>query len=106
MAAGLEDGEYTLGGQRVIKKGAVRLPDGTLAGSAANLFDEFNNLLHFGIPLRSALKAVTINPARIIGADKTTGSIAVAKSADLLIVSDDFSHINNVIIKGKQFSAQ
>ena len=106
MAAGLEDGEYTLGGQRVIKKGAVRLPDGTLAGSAANLFDEFNNLLHFGIPLRSALKAVTINPARIIGADKTTGSIAVGKSADLLIVSDDFSHINNVIIKGKQFSAQ
>ena len=106
MAAGLEDGEYTLGGQRVIKKGAVRLPDGTLAGSAANLFDEFNNLLRFGIPLRSALKAVTINPARIIGADNTTGSIAVGKSADLLIVSDDFSHINNVIIKGKQFSAQ
>lgn len=104
MAAGLEDGEYTLGGQRVIKKGAVRLPDGTLAGSAANLFDEFNNLLSFGIPLRSALKAVTINPARVIGADKTTGSIAVGKSADLLIVSDDFSHINNVIIKGKPFS--
>ena len=33
MAAGLEDGEYTLGGQRVIKKGAVRLPDGTLAAA-------------------------------------------------------------------------
>ena len=84
----------------------MRLPDGTLAGSAANLFDEFNNLLRFGIPLRSALKAVTINPARVIGSDKTTGSIAVGKNADLLIVSEDFSHINNVIIKGKQFSAQ
>lgn len=103
MAEGLEDGEYTLGGQRVIKKDAVRLPNGTLAGSCTNLFEEFKNLLHFGIPLRSALKAVSINPARIIGADKITGSIAVGKRADMLIMSNDFLHIYNVIIKGKQF---
>lgn len=101
MASGLEDGEYSLGGQKVFKKGAVRLEDGTLAGSATNLFEEFCNLLDFGIPLEQALRSVTINPARAIGADKTTGSIAVGKSADMLIMSDDFRHINKVFIKGK-----
>lgn len=101
MAAGLPDGEYTLGGQKVIKKGAARLEDGTLAGSVTNLFEEFNNLLSFGIPVSHALRSVTINPARAIGADKITGSIAPGKNADLLILSEDFSQIHNVIIKGK-----
>lgn len=101
MASGLEDGVYTLGGQTVIKKGAARLEDGTLAGSATNLFEEFHNLLEYGIPLRQALKSVTINPAKSIGKDKITGSLAPGKNADLLILSRDFKHIYNVIIKGK-----
>lgn len=103
MAAGLPDGDYTLGGQPVVKKDAVRLHDGTLAGSSTNLFEEFHNLLRFGIPKKSALKAVSINPARAIGKEKFTGSIAPGKSADMLIVSNDFSHIYNVIIKGRLF---
>lgn len=101
MASGLPEGEYTLGGQKVFKKDAVRLADGTLAGSATNLFEEFCNLLDFGIPVEHALRSVTINPARAIKADKTTGSIAVGKNADLLIMSNDLRHINKVIIKGK-----
>ncbi len=101
MASGLEDGVYSLGGQTIIKKGAIRLEDGTLAGSATNLFEEFCNLLDFGIPLEQALRSVTINPARAIGADKITGSIAVGKSADLLVMSKDLRHIYKVIIKGK-----
>lgn len=103
MAAGLEDGEYTLGGQRVIKKdGAARLADGTLAGSSTNLFDEFKNLLNFGIPVKQAIKSVTINPARAIGTDKITGSIESGKNADLIILTDDFSTIKSVYIKGKK----
>ena len=103
MAAGLEDGEYTLGGQKVIKKdGAARLVDGTLAGSSTNLFDEFKNLLSFGIPVKHAVKSVTINPARAIGVDKTTGSIEKGKNADLLILSDDFSEIKAVFVKGNR----
>ena len=103
MAAGLEDGEYTLGGQKVIKKdGAARLVDGTLAGSSTNLFDEFRNLISFGIPLRQAIKSVTINPARAIGIDDITGSIEEGKNADILILSDDFSEIKGVFVKGKR----
>lgn len=101
MASGLEDGEYTLGGQKVFKKGAVRLEDGTLAGSATNIFEEFCNLLDFGISPEHALRSVTINPARAIGKDKITGSLEVGKSADMLIMSEDLRHIYKVFIKGK-----
>lgn len=102
MAAGLDAGEYMLGGQRVIKTDAARLPDGTLAGSSTNLFEEFHNLLAFGIPLKQAIKSVSINPARAIGVDKITGSIEPGKNADLLILSEDFSEIKAVFVKGKQ----
>ena len=103
MAAGLKDGEYTLGGQKVIKKdGAARLVDGTLAGSSTNLLDEFRNLISFGIPLKQAIKSVTINPAKAIGVENITGSIEEGKNADLLILSDDFSEIKAVFVKGKR----
>ena len=103
MAAGLEDGEYTLGGQKVIKKdGAARLVDGTLAGSSTNLFDEFKNLLSFGIPVKHALKSVTINPARAIGVQNITGSLEEGKNADILILSNDLSEIKAVFVKGKR----
>lgn len=102
MGAGLPDGEYTLGGQTVYKKGAVRLADGTLAGSATNLFDEFKNIISYGIPVRQAIKSVTINPAREIGADKYTGYIEEGKFADLLVTTPDFARVNSVYIRGKK----
>lgn len=102
MSAGLEPGEYMLGGQKIYKTDAARLADGTLAGSSTNLFEEFQNLRKFGIPLKQVIKSVTINPARAIGVDDKTGSIAEGKNADLLILSEDFSEIKAVFIKGKQ----
>lgn len=102
MAAGMPDGEYMLGGQKVYKKSDARLADGTLAGSVTNLFDEFHNLIGYGIPLKQALKSVTINPAKAIGADKTTGSIEVGKYADLVVTSKDLKEIKAVFIKGKR----
>lgn len=102
MAAGMPDGEYMLGGQKVFKKSDARLADGTLAGSVTNLFDEFHNLLSFGIPFKQALKSVTINPARAIGVDNITGSIAENKFADLLITDADFKEIKAVFVKGKR----
>lgn len=104
MAAGLSQGEYTLGGQKVIVDGkAARLPDGTLAGSITNLFDEFRNIISYGVPLKQAIKSVTINPAKCIGADRFTGSVETGKYADLIIVSKDFSRVEKVIIKGRIF---
>lgn len=51
-ATGMPDGEYTLGGQDVTVKGALAtLRDGTIAGSATNLYDCMMNAVSMGIPL-------------------------------------------------------
>ena len=100
-AAGMPDGEYTLGGQKVcVRQGAALLRDGTLAGSTTNLHQELRNLLRFGIPLAQAVKAMTLNPAVQLGADKTTGSIQPGKYADLVVLDQDYE-IFMVLVKGK-----
>lgn len=99
--AGCTDGDYSLGGQKVIvKNGEARLENGTIAGSSSNMFAEFRNLLEFGIDLKSALKACTINPCKAIGVDDICGSIEVGKNADMLFVDEDFD-LKHVMIKGK-----
>ncbi|MCM1364795.1 MAG: N-acetylglucosamine-6-phosphate deacetylase [Faecalibacterium sp.] len=100
-SADCADGEYMLGGQKVIvKNGKAHLENGTIAGSTANLFDEFKNLLSFGIPFESALKACTINPARVIGVDSICGSIEIGKRADIIFV-DSSMNLKHVMIKGR-----
>ena len=100
--AGCPDGDgYALGGQRVIvKDGKAFLENGTIAGSTTNLFDTFKNLLSFGVPFAAALAACTINPARVVGADKDAGSIEAGKYADLIFVDDSFN-LRHVMVKGR-----
>ena len=101
MASGLADGDFELGGQKVyVRDGKALLADGTIAASTTNLYDEFRNVLRFGIPFRQALKSCTINPARVIHADKETGSIVQGKRADLLVLDRDME-IRMVIARGE-----
>jgi len=89
-ATGMPDGMYELGGQAVKKTGRrALLEDGTLAGSASNLYDCFRNAVSFGIPLASAVKMATENPARSIHMEKEIGVIAPGTRADLLILNQD-----------------
>ena len=91
-ATGMEDGEYELGGQPVHKKGRfATLKDGTLAGSATNLFDCMKNAVEFGIPLAVAVKAATYNPAKSIGLEKNIGSLAAGARADVLLLDHDLN---------------
>lgn len=104
MAAGMPDGNYTLGGQAVKVTGNLAtLESGTIAGSATNLFDCMRTAVSMGIPLESALKAATINPARSIGIDSYTGLLAAGKDADILILNKDLS-IRTIIAKGQTVS--
>ena len=101
-AAGLENGSFELGGQTVYVNEndcVARLADGTIAASITNIFDEFKNLLSFGVDFKTALKACTINPAKAIGEDAHIGSIAVGKAADLL-VTDENLNLQEVYING------
>ena len=101
-AADNGDGEYELGGQTVyVKDGKATLADGTIAASTTNVFDEFKNLLKFGIDFRSALKACTANPAKAIGVYSVTGSIEAGKRADLTVIDGD-TQLRHVFVKGRQ----
>ena len=89
-ATGMEHGTYELGGQEVtVKDRKAVLKDGTLAGSATNLYGCMCKAVEFGIPLEQAIMAATANPARSIGFFDQVGSIRIGKQADLLLVSEN-----------------
>ena len=77
-ATGMENGTYELGGQEVtVKDRKAVLKDGTLAGSATNLYGCMCKAVEFGIPLEQAIMAATANPARSIGIFDRVGSIRI-----------------------------
>ena len=89
--AGMGDGtEYMLDERQiVVKDGAVRLPDGTLAGSALTLNRGLRNLLKAtGKPIEAVWQASSLTPARAIHVADRKGSIEVGKDADLALVDD------------------
>lgn len=92
-AAGLPDGEYSLGGLPVfVRDGVARLSDGTLAGSTLTMDRAVKNFMEFtGCSLPQAVRCATLNPARLLGIDKRKGSIDVGKDADLVIFDEDFN---------------
>ena len=101
--AGMEDGEYSLGGQAVhVKNGKATLSDGTLAGSSITLMDALRNLVKFGVPLEKAIPYATSVPASVIGMGDRLGSIAEGYQADLLILSKNMD-LEAVILWGKYF---
>lgn len=99
---GMPDGEYELGGQRVFLNGGVaKLADGTIAGSATNLFDCMKNAIVFGIPEADAVRAATINPACALNVQDKVGSINTGKYADFIICRSDYTG-KRVFIGGKE----
>ncbi len=87
MAAGLPDGTYSLAGQTVqVASGDARLPSGVRAGSTLDAYTGLANLVTFtGLPLSEAIKAWTVNPAKLVGLESRIGTIEVGKDADFII---------------------
>ena len=101
-AAGMEDGQYTLGGQDVAVKGkyATLVSDGALAGSVTNLMDCMRTAVkEMQIPLESAIACATMNPAKAIGIYDRYGSISTGKIANLVLLDQDLN-LRQVIIHG------
>ncbi len=86
-AVGLANGTYELGGQQVHVDGRrATLSNGTIAGSATNVYDCMCTAVSFGIPLEDAIAAATITPAKSIGIFDEVGSLTPGKRADILLV--------------------
>lgn len=99
---GMPDGEYELGGQQVFLKGGVaRLEDGTIAGSATNLFECMQRAVSFGIPREDAIRAATYNPARQLGCLSEVGSISDGKIADFVLCDAELNR-KAVYLAGKK----
>lgn len=83
-AAGMPDGEYSLGGQKVYVQGSeARLADGTLAGSVLTMRRALENLIHHvGIAPADAAAMCTSAPADSIG-ERFAGRIIPGSPAPL-----------------------
>ena len=89
----MPDGDYQLGGQKVIvKNGEARLMDGTLAGSTLKMNEAIYNFMKAtGISLVDAVDLATINPAKCLHIEDRKGSIEIGKDADFVVVDQDFN---------------
>ncbi|MFA5561312.1 MAG: N-acetylglucosamine-6-phosphate deacetylase [Eubacteriales bacterium] len=101
-AGGLPEGEYMLGGAKVIYRGVVcRLEDGTIAGSVLHLNQGiWNAYQHSDIPLYECVNCASLNPATTLGIQHKKGSLEVGKDADIIILDEEFN-VKNTIIGGK-----
>ena len=104
MACGLPDGEYSLGGQAVTVRGPRATPTehpGPIAGSATCLYDCMKHAVReMGVPLASAVRAASLNPARSIGIDADYGSLEPGRWGNV-ILADEELNIVKVIRKGE-----
>ncbi len=100
-AGGLPEGEYTLGGQKIIYKGIVcRLEDGTVAGSILRLNKGvWNVYTNSSIPLYECVNCASLNVATTLGIEKEKGSLEIGKDADIIITDSEFN-VQKTIIGG------
>ncbi|MBR1507865.1 MAG: N-acetylglucosamine-6-phosphate deacetylase [Eubacterium sp.] len=86
---GMPDGEYILGEQQVyLREGVARLENGTIAGSAQNLYECMLNAIRFGISKEEALYAATLLPSMVVH-DKNIGAIEAGRYADFIICDEN-----------------
>ncbi|MEU9777825.1 MULTISPECIES: N-acetylglucosamine-6-phosphate deacetylase [unclassified Streptomyces] len=92
-AAGFGDGRYELGPLEVeVKDGVARLVEGgSIAGSTLTLDTAFRRAVTVDrLPVEDVVRAISANPARLLGAYDRIGSLEPAKDADLVVLDSDF----------------
>ncbi len=88
-AAGMPNGSYDLGPQRVhLVDGTARLGEGAdapLAGGTSHLLDVVRRCVDAGIDLTAAVTAATSSPAAALGLDGSYGELERGRRADLVV---------------------
>lgn len=99
-ATGMPDGRYTLGGEPiVVENQTARTATGALAGSTTHLMGMVRHAVEFGIPLEQAVRCASLNPARVIGAEREIGSLEVGKQADIVVLNSRLQ-VEKVFLRG------
>jgi N-acetylglucosamine-6-phosphate deacetylase len=103
-ATGMPPGEYRLGQQRIVnEEDAVRLADGTLAGSVLTMDQALRNLLHLGVPLDQAASRCATLQADYLGLEDR-GRLAPGAIADV-VVTDRTGRLKAVFAEGRPVPA-
>jgi N-acetylglucosamine-6-phosphate deacetylase len=85
------------GPQSLVRDGDVlRLPDGTLAGSALTLADAVRHAAGWGIALEDALAMASTTPASVLGLDV---SLRPGARADVVVLDADL-RVRHVLVEG------
>ena len=100
-ALGMPPGPFRLGEQEVmLGPDGVRLPDGTLAGSALALDEAVRNLVAFtGCAAYEAVATVTSTPSRVLGLTGK-GAVAPGFDADLTLLRSDLT-VEGAVVAGR-----
>ena len=97
-AAGMPDGEYQLGGFAVHVANGRATARGVLAGSVLTLDRALGNLVAFsGARVDEALRALTTNPAEMIGAGVQAGRVVAGGPANLVAVNAEGKLVGSVV---------
>ena len=100
-ACGMPDGQYSLG-DVIVKNGAARLLDGTLAGSVLTLDKAVKNIYsNSNYPLNEVVRMATYNGAKHCHVEDHKGLIKEGYDADLILFNEDIE-IQKVFVKGKK----
>ncbi len=98
---GLGDGEFELWGEKItVKNGLTQNERGSIAGSVITMFDAVKRMRSLGFDHNEVTKMASLNPAKLLGIDKTHGSLEIGKRADLVAI-DESGEVKMVMIGGK-----
>jgi len=82
---GLGDGNFEIwGGKISVVNGKTRNERGSIAGSVITMLDAVKRMLSLGFTEIEVSKMASANPARLLGIEKTHGTIEIGKRADLV----------------------
>jgi N-acetylglucosamine-6-phosphate deacetylase len=96
-AAGMGPGRYRLAGRTVeVADGAVRLADGTLAGSLLTRDQAGRNLVAAGAQLADAVHAASAAPAALLGREDL-GTLRPGAPAHVAVLDDDLGVVRTLV---------
>ncbi|MEO7260720.1 MAG: amidohydrolase family protein [Jatrophihabitantaceae bacterium] len=94
-AAGIGDGECTLGDQTVrVSAGKAWSAEDRLAGSTLTMDEAVRRaVLQVGLSMEQAVAAASTTPARLLGLEAECGAISAGLAADLVVLDARLRHV-------------
>ncbi len=95
---GLDDGDYEIWGEKIsVVNRKTQNARGSIAGSVITMLDAVKMMRSLGFSEMDVGKMASMNPAKLLGMEKTRGSVEVGKRADLVVLDDNCEIVSTFI---------